>query len=118
MDSQQIVKALGALAQETRLQAFRELVQDGPGGCPAGLLAERLGVPATTLSFHLSQLLQAGLISQRRVGRQLIYAARYEAMNGLIAFLTENCCGRGPQAGAACNPTCPQSPQELKDGHG
>jgi ArsR family transcriptional regulator, arsenate/arsenite/antimonite-responsive transcriptional repressor len=95
MDGSQAVKALAALAQETRLAAFRMLVQAGPAGCPAGTLAERLKVPPTTLSFHLAQLLGAGLVTQRRQGRQLIYATTYEAMNGLVAYLTENCCGRG-----------------------
>jgi ArsR family transcriptional regulator len=102
MDSTMAVRALGALAQETRLDAYRLLVQAGPAGHPAGMLAETLGVPATTLSFHLAQLLHAGLVTQRRAGRQLLYAADFTAMNGLIAFLTENCCGRG----AAILPAC------------
>jgi len=116
MDSPQTVKALGALAQETRLQAFRMLVQAGPEGCTAGAVAERLGVPPTTLSFHLAQLLHAGLVTQRRNGRQLIYAAAYETMNGLIAYLTENCCGRAC-APAACNPAPQRSIEERKHGN-
>lgn len=117
MDSPQIVKALSALAQDTRLQAFRLLVQAGPEGCPAGLLAEHLGVPPTTLSFHLAQLLHAGLVSQRRNGRQLIYAAAYETMNGLIAYLTENCCGRG-NASVTCTPAPAHCIEERKHGNG
>ena len=116
MDSPQIIKALGALAQETRLQAFRMLVQAGPEGCPAGVVAEHLGVPPTTLSFHLAQLLHAGLVTQRRNGRQLIYAAAYETMNGLIAYLTENCCGQAC-APAACNPAPQPSIEERKLGN-
>ena len=114
MDRPQIVKALSALAQDTRLQAFRVLVQAGPQGCPAGSLAERLGVPPTTLSVHLAPLLHAGLVSQRRSGRQLLYAAAYEVMNGLVAYLTENCCGRGA---IACSPAPQQSSQERKHGN-
>jgi ArsR family transcriptional regulator len=103
MDSTMAVRALGALAQETRLDAYRLLVQAGPAGHPAGWLADSLGVPATTLSFHLAQLLHAGLVSQRRAGRQLIYAADFTAMNGLLSFLTENCCGRGAATAPACD---------------
>jgi ArsR family transcriptional regulator len=117
MDSPQIVKALSALAHETRLQAFRMLVQAGPEGCPAGVVAEHLGVPPTTLSFHLAQLLHAGLVSQRRSGRQLIYAAAYETMNGLIAYLTENCCGRANTL-VVCTPASSQSIEERKHGNG
>lgn len=93
------IKALGALAQEHRLLVFRKLVQAGPEGLAAGVLAEALGVPNSSLSFHLAQLTHAGLIVQRRVGRSLIYRADYEAMNALLAYLTENCCG-----GQACSP--------------
>jgi DNA-binding transcriptional ArsR family regulator len=117
MDSPEIVKALSALAQETRLKAFRVLVQAGPEGCPAGALAEQLGVPPTTLSFHLALLLQVRLVSQRRQGRQLIYAATYETMNGLITFLTENCCGRG-SAYSSCAPAPTPAIQERKHGNG
>lgn len=102
MDENRAVVALGALAQQTRLALFRLLVARGPGGLPAGAIAERLAVAPSSLSFHLQQLLHAGLIAQRRRGRQLIYAAEYGAMNALLAYLTENCCGRG----AACAPLC------------
>jgi DNA-binding transcriptional ArsR family regulator len=92
MEQIKVIDALAALAQETRLNIFRLLVQTGPDGLPAGRIAEKLGLPATTLSFHLTQLRQAGLIDYRRESRSLIYAAEYDAMNGLISYLTENCC--------------------------
>jgi ArsR family transcriptional regulator, arsenate/arsenite/antimonite-responsive transcriptional repressor len=94
MDEKRALAALGALAQETRLALFRLLVTAGPAGLPAGVIAERLGVQPSSLSFHLAQLVHAGLITQRRLGRQLIYSAEYGAMNALLAYLTENCCGR------------------------
>jgi ArsR family transcriptional regulator, arsenate/arsenite/antimonite-responsive transcriptional repressor len=102
MNETAAISALGALAQETRLKAFRRLVEAGPEGMPAGAIADALGVPAPTLSFHLAQLSHAGLILQRRDSRSLIYSANFPAMNTLIAYLTENCCGRG----AACAPAC------------
>lgn len=101
MEKSSAIVALGALAQETRLDIFRLLVQAGDGGIPAGQIGDRLGLPSATLSFHLTQLRQAGLVTFRREGRSLIYVAEYEAMNALIAFLTENCCGQGA---AACLP--------------
>jgi DNA-binding transcriptional ArsR family regulator len=105
MDRQRVIAALGALAQETRLDLFRLLVTCGPEGLPAGVIAERLGVHPSSLSFHLAQLVHAGLITQRRLSRQLIYAAEYGTMNALLGYLTENCCGQGVAAGApCCNP--------------
>src|SRR6059058_2706994 len=95
MGKKAAIAALGALAQETRLELFRLLVTVGPEGLPAGVIAERLGVLPASLSFHLAQLVHAGLITQRRLSRQLIYAAEYSTMNELMAYLTENCCGRG-----------------------
>jgi DNA-binding transcriptional ArsR family regulator len=95
VDTSATVQALAALAHETRLALYRMLVERGPDGLPAGVIAERLNVPPSSLTFHVQHLHRAGLITQRRVGRQLIYAADYAAMNGLIATLTENCCGRG-----------------------
>jgi ArsR family transcriptional regulator len=92
------ITALAALAQESRLDVFRLLVQAGSGGIPAGQIGEQLGLPSATLSFHLNQLRQAGLISFRREGRSLIYAAEYTAMNGLLTYLTENCCQGDPFA--------------------
>jgi ArsR family transcriptional regulator len=101
MDQKRAIAALGALAQETRLELFRLLVARGPEGLPAGIIAEKLGVMPSSLSFHLQQLVHAGLITQRRLSRQLIYSAEYGTMNELMAYLTENCCGRG-----ACTPVC------------
>lgn len=106
MQSEMAVRALSALAQDNRLAAFRLLVQAGAGGMAAGLLAEHLGVPPSSLSFHLGQLNHAGLIVQRREGRSLVYSADYAAMGALMAFLTENCCGNaaGCVPAADCNP--------------
>jgi ArsR family transcriptional regulator len=92
MDQKRAIAALGALAQETRLDLFRILVTVGPEGLPAGVIAERLGVQPSSLSFHLAQLMHAGLIAQRRLSRQIIYSAEYGAMNELLAYLNENCC--------------------------
>jgi DNA-binding transcriptional ArsR family regulator len=102
MDEKRAIAALGALAQETRLALFRLLVTAGPAGLRAGVIAERLGVQPSSLSFHLAQLVHAGLITQRRLSRQLIYSAEYGAMNALLAYLTENCCGRDD----VCAPVC------------
>ena len=104
MEKTDAIAALGALAQETRLDLFRLLVTEGPAGLPAGVIADRLGVLPASLSFHLQQLVHAGLITQRRLGRRLIYSAEYGAMNSLLAYLTENCCGRGASCVPACNP--------------
>jgi ArsR family transcriptional regulator len=104
MDQKGAIAALGALAQDTRLELFRLLVTCGPEGLPAGVIAERLGVLPSSLSFHLQQLVHAGLIAQRRLSRQLIYSAEYGTMNDLLAYLTENCCGRGVSCAPACNP--------------
>lgn len=95
MDAKGAVAALGALAQESRLQVFRLLVRRGPEGLAAGEISERVGVPPTTLSFHLSQLSRAGLVTSRREGRSILYAADYGAMQGLMGFLTDNCCQEG-----------------------
>ena len=104
MEKKGAITALGALAQETRLDVFRLLVTQGPAGLPAGVIAERLGVLPASLTFHLQQLVHAGLITQRRLGRQLIYSAEYGAMNELLAYLTENCCGRDAVYTLVCNP--------------
>ena len=98
MNPKQAVDALSALAHEHRLAIYRMLVERGPDGLPAGAIAGRLGVPSSSLTFHLQHLLRAGLVTQRRVSRQLIYAADFAAMNGLVGFLTENCCGQGASA--------------------
>ena len=105
MEADRVIRALGALAQEHRLAVYRLLVQAGEGGVAAGVLAERLGVPASSMSFHLAQLANAGLVSQRRESRSIIYSADYAAMNRLMGYLTENCCGGVPCADdAACLP--------------
>jgi DNA-binding transcriptional ArsR family regulator len=104
MKPNQVIASLGALAQETRLKLFRLLVQRSADGLPAGVIAERLDVPPSSLTFHLQQLLHAGLVTQRRVGRQIFYAAEYGAMNNLLAYLTENCCGRDVSVAPVCNP--------------
>lgn len=88
-----MVAALGALAQETRLRAFRLLVEAGPQGLPAGKVGEALDLPPATLSFHLAQLARAGLVHSRQEGRFVIYSADFQSMNRLVGFLTENCCG-------------------------
>ena len=97
MKASSAIDALGALAQEHRLALFRLLVQAGDKGMPAGAIADALGVPNSSLSFHLAQLRNSGLILQERQHRSLIYRANYKAMNALLDYLTENCC-----AGAAC----------------
>ena len=99
MQADRVIRALSALAQEHRLAAFRLLVQAGEQGVAAGVLAEKLDVPPSSMSFHLAQLANAGLVTQRRESRSVIYSADYAAMNGLISYLTENCC-----AGGSCAP--------------
>jgi ArsR family transcriptional regulator len=107
MEKPDVIAALGALAQESRLDVFRLLVQAGPDGIPAGQIAERLNLPSATLSFHLNQLKHAGLVTFRRESRSLIYAAEYTAMNDLLAYLTKNCCqGDAASCGVdACDTT-------------
>ena len=115
MEADRVIRALGALAQEHRLAVYRLLVQAGEGGVAAGVLAERLGVPASSMSFHLAQLANAGLVSQRRESRSIIYSADYAAMNRLMGYLTENCCGGDMSACAptACGDIC-ESEQSAK----
>lgn len=93
MQSEQVVKALAALAQPTRLEVYRLLVAAGPEGVAAGQLAERLDVAPATLSFHFRTLSHAGLIEGRQEGRFIYYSANFEVMNGMVDYLTENCCG-------------------------
>jgi DNA-binding transcriptional ArsR family regulator len=106
MNSGDAVTALGALANEHRLALFRLLVQTGAEGLAAGAIAASLGVPNSSLSFHLSHLVQAGLVRQERRGRSLIYSANYAAMNDLVGYLMENCCSGAAACGtgAACPP--------------
>ena len=103
MDTNQVIDALGALAHEHRLRAYRLLVEEGPDGLNAGTIAERLDMAPSSLTFHLQHLHRAGLITQRRDSRQLIYATDFDAMNSLMSYLTENCCGSGS---AGCAPVC------------
>lgn len=105
MEKTDAVAALAALAQDNRLDVFRLLVQAGPDGMPAGAVAEALDLAPNTLTFHFDRLRTAGLVTVRREGRSMIYAARFETMNDLLGFLTENCCGGAPCApAAACKP--------------
>jgi ArsR family transcriptional regulator, arsenate/arsenite/antimonite-responsive transcriptional repressor len=112
MKSTKAIEALAALAQETRLSLFRLLVEQGPQGLAAGEIGDKLRIPAPTLSFHLAQLARAGLVSSRREGRSIIYAADFSGMNGLIAYLTENCCG----AKAGCAPAVQSVPISQSKG--
>ncbi|MYZ42524.1 ArsR/SmtB family transcription factor [Schauerella aestuarii] len=92
MEEDDVVKALAALAQQSRLRVFRALVIAGPDGLTPGAMSDALALPATSLSFHLKELTHAGLASQERQGRNLIYRAAFDKMNGLLAYLTDNCC--------------------------
>ena len=100
METKQIIVALGALAQETRLAIFRLLVETGPAGLPVGAIAERLSLANATLSFHLKELTNAGLTVATPNGRSIIYATNFDTMNGVVGYLSENCC-----AGSACSPS-------------
>ncbi|TMG86220.1 MAG: winged helix-turn-helix transcriptional regulator [Betaproteobacteria bacterium] len=111
MDSTATLKALAALAQDTRLALFRLLVEQGPAGLTPGKIAEVLDVPSATLSFHLKELANAGLIRARQESRFIHYSADFEAMNGLVAYLTENCCRASGGCDAACAPEC--SPKSM-----
>jgi DNA-binding transcriptional ArsR family regulator len=116
MEKTVAIAALAALAHESRLDVFRLLVQTGRDGLAAGLIGERLKLPAATLSFHLSHLKHAGLITVRREGRSLIYAAEYAAMTALLGYLTENCCqGDASACGVgACGPST-IAPERKRD---
>ena len=106
MQPEIVVRALAALAQEHRLAVYRLLVQAGPEGMAAGAIADAVGVPGSSMSFHLAQLANAGLVTQQRRSRSIIYAADFAAMNCLMAYLTENCCGGASCVDAAvCAPT-------------
>lgn len=114
MDGPQAVNALGAIAHEHRLAIYRLLVEQGPGGIAAGRIAQRFDMPPSTLTFHLQQLLHARLATQRRAGRQVIYAADFATMNDLVAYLTENCCGTGATCDTACAPSPPRAAQTRR----
>lgn len=104
MNSSHAVEALSALAHEHRLAIYRLLVEAGPPGLNAGTIAARLKMPPSSLTFHLQHLHRAGLLTQQRNSRQLIYAADFSAMNGLVGYLTENCCAGSSECEAACAP--------------
>jgi ArsR family transcriptional regulator, arsenate/arsenite/antimonite-responsive transcriptional repressor len=105
MKTPAVIDALGALAHEHRLAIYRLLVQRGPEGLPAGSIGQRVGLLPSSLTFHLQSLQRAGLITQRRESRQLIYSADFAVMNGLVGYLTENCCGNNI---AECSSSCVQ----------
>jgi ArsR family transcriptional regulator len=114
MKKSTVIAALGALAQETRLDIFRMLVQKGPEGLPAGEIGARLGQPSPTMSFHLNQLRFAGLVVSRRESRSIIYSANFKAMSDLLTYLTDNCCGGRPELctpASACG--AESAPQQI-----
>src|SRR5260221_14707217 len=114
MKTDRVIAALSALAQETRLDVFRLLVECGPEGMAAGAIGEALGVPPPTLSFHLQQLNHAGLVIKRRVSRSLIYSANMACMNELVAFLTQSCCGGQPELCQVPTVQAPVTPAKPK----
>ena len=105
MKTKNVIASLAALAQETRLAIYRSLVQAGPEGLAATKIAALLGIPPSSLSFHLKELSHAGLITPKQEGRFIIYAANFVTMNAVLSYLTENCCGDNPCA-PACAPAC------------
>lgn len=110
MKSREVVRALSALAQESRLAVFRLLVKRGPGGFTPGVLSEKLQIPATTLSFHLKELQNAGLVTMRRESRFLYYSAQFDRMKELVGFLTDQCCSQADEAcDADCKPVAAQA---------
>jgi ArsR family transcriptional regulator len=109
VQADRVIHALSSLAQEHRLAAFRLLVQAGEQGVAAGVLADKLQVPPSSMSFHLAHLANAGLVTQRRESRSIIYSADYAAMNGLMSYLTENCCGGASCSDDADYPPTPRS---------
>jgi ArsR family transcriptional regulator len=117
MEKTSAVAALAALAQDNRLDVFRLLVQAGPEGMPAGAVAEALDLAPNTLTFHFDRLRQAGLVTVQRAGRSMIYAARFETMTALLAYLTENCCQGAPErcAPAVCRPARPKRSRVTTD---
>lgn len=112
MEKEEVVAALAALAQESRVDTYRLLVQAGPEGMPAGEIAAELGIAPNTLSFHFDRLRHARLVSYERRGRSLNYAVRYDTMNALINYLTENCCGGRPEP---CKPAARGPARRIKE---
>jgi ArsR family transcriptional regulator len=116
MEKTDAVSALAALAQDSRLDVFRLLVQAGPDGLPAGEIANALRLAPNTLTFHFDRLRAAGLVTVRRDGRQMIYAARFETMNALLGYLTQNCCGGAADTclpAQTCNPEAAPKPKKA-----
>jgi DNA-binding transcriptional ArsR family regulator len=109
MKTSNVLVALAALAQETRLAIYRLLVEHAPEGLPAGQIAERLGIPPASLSFHFKELTRAGLIVPRPEGRFVWYRADLDAMNGVVGYLTENCC----RSSAVCDPKCAPNSRQI-----
>ena len=105
METKDVVTALAALAQDSRLAIFRTLVQAGPSGLAAGRISELTGIAPSSLSFHLKELAHAGMVSSQQAGRFVIYTANFSTMNALVGFLTENCCGGNPCT-PVCSPAC------------
>jgi DNA-binding transcriptional ArsR family regulator len=105
MENKSVVNALASLAQESRLDIFRLLVQAGPDGLSAGKISEITGIPPSTMSFHLKELAHADMVHSRQESRFVIYSANFTTMNALLAFLTENCCGGNPCV-TVCTPAC------------
>jgi len=111
MKTTRVIEALGALAHEHRLAIYRLLVERGPEGLPAGAIGEGIGLGPSSLTFHLQSLQRAGLVSQIRVSRQLIYSADFGVMDGLVAYLTDNCCAASTES---CAPECkPARPERI-----
>jgi DNA-binding transcriptional ArsR family regulator len=109
MKTPEVVDALAALAHEYRLGIYRMLVEQGPAGLSAGNIGERIGLAPSSLTFHLQALQRAGLVTQSRSSRQLIYSADYSVMNGLVGFLTDKCCSAGETCEIACKPVAKSS---------
>jgi ArsR family transcriptional regulator, arsenate/arsenite/antimonite-responsive transcriptional repressor len=112
MKTPAVIDALAALAHEYRLAIYRLLVEQGPRGMPAGAIGERVGLQPSSLTFHLQSLRRAGLITQQRASRQLIYNADYAAMNGLVGYLTDNCCAAS--GSECCPPAAVRSPKSAR----
>jgi len=112
MKTPAVIDALAALAHEYRLAIYRLLVEQGPRGLPAGMIGERVGLQPSSLTFHLQSLRRAGLISQQRASRQLIYSADYAVMNGLVGYLTDNCCAEA--GGECCPPAAARSAKRAR----
>jgi ArsR family transcriptional regulator, arsenate/arsenite/antimonite-responsive transcriptional repressor len=114
METKIVLAALAALSQATRLAVFRYLVETGPGGAAAGVIGSALGLAPPTLSFHLKELSHADLVESRQEGRYIWYSANFATMNGLIAYLTENCCAGQPCGPTICLPVKKKSTRKRK----